>query len=144
MPLRNPIPHIDPSSNAGRKVHAAAETLCSAVEKRMELLLRLVEEETRLVREGKLFALRALEPRKARAAREFIDGLEAVKKIRPALELNAPEAIGRLRRKHSEFRAMLQLNLAALATAREASDEMLSTIANGGSLGRHSLAEHAA
>lgn len=97
----------------------------------MDELIRLVEEETHLVREGKMFALKQLEPKKKQAAREFITGLEAVKKIRPALEQHAPDAILRLRRRHSEFRSMLQLNLAALATAREVSDGMLRAISDG-------------
>lgn len=101
----------------------------------MDELIQLIEEETHLVREGKMFALRDLEPQKTKAAREFITGLEAVKKIRPALEQHAPEAILRLRRRHSEFRAMLQLNLAALATAREVSDGMLQAISDGQTFG---------
>lgn len=101
----------------------------------MDVLIALVEEETALIRSGKLFALKDLEPRKKRAARDFITGLEAVKTIRPSLEQYAPDAIYRLRRRHSEFRAMLQLSLAALATAKDAADGMLETIASGNNLG---------
>ncbi len=101
----------------------------------MDELIALVERETALIREGKLFAVKELEPKKTRAAREFINGLEAVKKIRPTLEEHAPDAIYRLRRRHAEFRSMLQLSLAALATAKHESDEMLEAISAGRGLG---------
>ena len=119
------------SPAASHRLRAAAQELCLAVEGHMDELIRLVEEETMLVRAGKLFALKDLEPKKARAARDFIKGLEAVKKIRPSLEHHAPDAIYHLRRKHSEFRAMLQLSLAALATAKDASDGMLQAMSAG-------------
>jgi hypothetical protein len=120
-----------PESGADRRVRAAADALCSVVERRMDELLHLVEEEIAVVRTGRMFGLRALKPRKAKAARDFITALDAVKKIRPALERSAPDSIYRLRRKHSEFRSMLQLNLAALATAKAASDDMLRAISEG-------------
>ena len=120
-----------PESGADRRVRAAADALCSVVERRMEELLNLVDEEIEIVRSGKLFGLKGLQPRKAKAAKDFIAALDAVKKIRPALERSTPDCIYRLRRKHSEFRSMLQLNLAALATAKAASDDMLRAISEG-------------
>lgn len=96
----------------------------------MDELIALVQEETELVREGKLFALKEVEDEKTRVAQEFVKGLEAVRRIRSSLEHYAPETVYRLRRHHSEFRSMLQLSLAALATAKEASNEMLDAITN--------------
>ncbi len=127
------MPNAQPSMSpaASHRLRTAAQELCFAVEARMDELIRLVEQETALVREGKLFALKDLEPRKAAATREFIKGLEAVRKIRPSLEHHAPDAIYRLRRRHSEFRSMLQLCLAALATAKEASAGMVQAVAAG-------------
>ena len=117
--------------NAGHRLRTAAQELCLAVECHMDDLIALVEEETTLVRAGKLFALKDLEARKKRSALEFINGLEAVKKIRPTLEKHAPDAIYSLRRRHAEFRSMLQLSLAALATAKEVSDSMLDGLSGG-------------
>jgi hypothetical protein len=120
---------------AARRIRLSAEALCSAVERRMDELLLLVEEETEHTRAGKLFAIRELEPRKARAAREFIAGLEAVKRITPALERYAPETMHRLRTRHSEFRALLQLSIAALETAKQLSDDILGALSRGRSRG---------
>jgi hypothetical protein len=125
----------DVSPAASQRIRAAAQELCSAVESRMDELIRLVEEETELVRDGKLFALQELEAEKSRVAKEFVTGLEAVRKIRSSLEHYAPDTIYRLRRHHSEFRSMLQFSLAALETAREASNEMLEAISSGRSIG---------
>ena len=119
-----------PETAAERRIRQSADALCAAVERRMDDVIRLVEAETMLVREGKLFAIKELEPAKTKAARDFISGLEAVKKIRPGLERFAPDAIYRLRRRHSEFRSMLQLSLAALATAKAASDQMVRSISD--------------
>lgn len=135
MPIRSSRGAMDPA--AAHRVRAAAQELCTAVEARMDQLIDLVEREIELVREGKLFALRDLEARKSKAAKEFISGLEAVRNIRGALEQHAPDAIYRLRRRHSEFRAMLQLNLAALATAKDASSDMVHAISAGRSINRN-------
>jgi hypothetical protein len=121
----------DVSPAAGQRIRAAAQELCSAVESRMDELIALVEEETELVRDGKLFALQEVEVEKSRVAKEFMKGLEAVRKIRSSLEHHAPDTIYRLRRHHSEFRSMLQFSLAALAAAREASNELLEAISAG-------------
>jgi hypothetical protein len=139
------MPHTQPvmSPAASHRLRTAAQELCLAVEARMDELIQLVEQETVMVREGKLFALKDLEPRKAQAAREFIRGLEAVRKIRPSLEHHAPDAIYRLRRRHTEFRSMLQLCLAALATARDASDDMVQAVAAGQSISDASGFAHA-
>lgn len=119
------------SPAASQRIRAAAQELCSAVESRMDELIALVEEETELVRDGKLFALKGLEEEKTRVAQEFVKGLEAVRKIRSSLEHYAPDTVYRLRRHHSEFRSMLQLSLAALETAKEASNDMLEAIQAG-------------
>jgi hypothetical protein len=108
-----------------------AEQLCISVEGQMDELVALIEEETALVRSGKLFAAGELQGRKAECARRFIAGMEAVKKIRPALERVAPAAIERLKRRHEEFKAVLQMNLAVLATAREVSENLIEDIAQG-------------
>ena len=108
-----------------------AEQLCISVEGRMDELVQLIEQETALVRSGKLFAAGELQARKAECARQFIAGMEAVKKIRPALERVAPTAIERLKRRHEEFKAVLQMNLAVLATAREVSENLIEDIAQG-------------
>ncbi|MGE0652322.1 MAG: flagellar protein FlgN [Alphaproteobacteria bacterium] len=108
-----------------------AEQICAAVESNMDELVRLIEEETALVRSGHLFAAGELQVPKAECARQFIAGMEAVKKIRPAIEKVAPDAIERLKRRHEEFKSVLQMNLAVLATAREVSDNLIEDLARG-------------
>jgi hypothetical protein len=126
-----PSSTTDVSPAASQRIRAAAQELCSAVELRMDELIALVEEETELVRDGKLFAIKEVEAEKTRVAKEFVKGLEAVRKIRSSLEHYAPDTIYRLRRHHSEFRSMLQFSLAALEAAREASNELLQAISGG-------------
>ena len=107
------------------------EEICNGLEAEMETLIGLVQEETALVRSGKLFAAGELQEQKAECARRFVESFGAVQKMRSDLERVAPAAIDRLRRRHEEFRSMLQLNLAVLAAAREVSDNLIDAISAG-------------
>ncbi len=107
------------------------EDLCLAVEAQMEALVDLVSEETALVRAGRLFAAGELQDRKSECARTFIESFETVQRLRVEIERAAPGLIDRLRRRHEEFRSVLQVNLAVLAAAREVSENLIGSIATG-------------
>lgn len=110
---------------------AEAEQLCSAVEAAMTEIIRLVEEETALVRAGHLVAAGDLETRKADAARRYYAEAEKLRIGGPAVGRAAPVAVDRLRRQHESFRALLQINLSVLATARQVSENLLKSVADG-------------
>ncbi len=120
-----------PANPARALTRQQVEDICLALETEMEALIDLVAEETALVRAGQLFAAGELQDRKAEAARSFIESFEAVQRMRGELERIAPGIIDRLRRRHEEFRSVLQVNLAVLAAAREVSENLVEAIAEG-------------
>ncbi|NVK35525.1 MAG: flagellar protein FlgN [Rhodobacteraceae bacterium] len=95
----------------------------------MERLLTLIEEETELVREGKLRDAGKLQVEKSRLIHEYTRGMMCAKEFAVALGNLAPASAQGLRRQHSEFQPVLRINLAVLATAREVSNEIVTTVA---------------
>ena len=100
----------------------AAADICATVENTMDSLLQLIEAESVLLRAGKEVAAAALAARKNDFAAAYLADLAMLRQIGPELEHFAPEAVERLRRLHEEFVSVLQIDMAALATARAAAE----------------------
>jgi len=94
----------------------------------MDALLQLIEAEAELLRAGKIFAARELGQRKSYYAKRYMDELAVLGAIGQSLEDLDPGQVARLRQRHEEFRSVLQINLAALATARAVSDSALQAV----------------
>lgn len=94
----------------------------------MDALLQLIEAEAALLRDGKTFAAGELGQRKSHYAKRYMDELAVLGAIGQSLEDLDPGQVARLRQRHEEFRSILQINLAALATARAVSDSALRTV----------------
>lgn len=106
-----------------------AENFCNAVRRTMERLLEVVEQETELVREGQLRAAGELQGEKAVLIHHYTQGVLYAKEHSVALGNLAPAAVQGLRRQHAEFQPVLRINLAVLATAREVTNSIVSTVA---------------
>lgn len=106
-----------------------AESFCSALSSTMEALLSVIEMETDLVRAGKLKEAGELQADKARLIHEYTRGMMTAKDHAIALGNLAPAATQSLRRQHSEFQPVLRINLAVLATAREVTNNIVSSVA---------------
>ncbi|PWB58591.1 MAG: hypothetical protein C3F17_18385 [Bradyrhizobiaceae bacterium] len=91
----------------------------------MDAMLRTVEEETALVRAGKLGDAAGLEPRKSELARRYLADTNRLKANAGALTRHVPELVDALRRQHESFQAILQMNLAVLATAHAVSEGLI-------------------
>lgn len=108
---------------------ADADQFCTALIDSMERLLSVIERETELVRSGKLKEAGVLQPEKARLIHEYTRGMMCAKQHAVALGNLSPSATDRLRRQHAEFQPVLRINLAVLATAREVTNNIVSTVA---------------
>ena len=106
-----------------------AENFCNAVRRTMERLLEVVEQETELVREGQLRAAGELQGEKAVLIHHYTQGVLYAKEHSVALGNLAPAAVQGLRRQHAEFQPVLRINLAVLATAREVTNSIVSSVA---------------
>ena len=110
-----------------------AARICARIEATMEALLQLIEAESELLRSGKTLAAAALEAAKNDYARAYIEELDLLRLIGPDLDYYAPGSVERLRHRHEEFVSVLQIDMAALATARAIFDPRLARPARRGS-----------
>jgi hypothetical protein len=91
----------------------------------MDALLQVIEEETALVRAGRLASAAQLEKSKADLARLYVTAVTRLKAGRGYLMQTMPDNLAALHRRHDTFRALLQLNLTVLATAHAVSEGII-------------------
>src|SRR5689334_22245983 len=101
---------------------AEAEALIQHLCEVMDALLGTVEEETELVRAGKLTEATRLGLAKAELSLMYIADTTRIKASRSYLARTAPGLVEDLRKRHDMFRALLQINLTVLATAHAVSE----------------------
>lgn len=116
---------VTPAASSLDSGRALIGALCEA----MDHLVALVEQETALVRAGKLREASALEAEKSEIAGRYrADGV-ALKAMLPELARQAPDLLDLLRRRHDSFRALLQINLTVLATVHAVSESVVRGVA---------------
>jgi hypothetical protein len=91
----------------------------------MNALLSLIEQETELVRAGKLREAMTLGPKKTELSNRYVAALGQLKASHKFLLETAPELLKTLHRHHDVFRSMLQVNLTVLATAHAVSESIV-------------------
>lgn len=104
---------------------AEAENLVRHLLAAMDALVATVEQETTLVRAGKLKDAVALEATKSDLARLYAADTAQVKANLPVLSTQVPDLLAALRRHHDTFNALLQINLTVLATAHAVSESLI-------------------
>jgi hypothetical protein len=113
-PLTSPPPVTTPGE---------AETLTTHFLGVMDTLIGVVQQETDLVRAGRLSAATKLAQPKADLTRLYIADTLRLRASHANLRRLMPaDKIERLRRRHDTFRALLQINLTVLATAHAVSE----------------------
>ena len=91
----------------------------------MSKLLSVIEQETALVRAGKVREAMELEPQKTALSGRYVTAIETLRVAQEHLSQVAPDLLASLKRHHETFRAMLQINLTVLATAHAVSEGIL-------------------
>jgi hypothetical protein len=91
----------------------------------MSKLLSVIEQETALVRAGKVREAMQLEQQKTALSGRYVTAIETLRVAQQHLSQVAPDLLASLRRHHETFRAMLQINLTVLATAHAVSEGIL-------------------
>ena len=104
---------------------ADGETLIKHLLEVMEALLGTVEEETALIRAGKLAEAAKLEPAKSELSRMYVADTARIKASQVYLDRVRPAMAKELRQRHDLFRAVLQMNLTVLATAHAVSEGIM-------------------
>jgi hypothetical protein len=117
MSAPSPAPKIETA--------AEAENLVRHLGAAMDALVATVEEETALVRAGKLKDATALEATKAELTRLYVADAAQVKVNAAVLAREVPDLLAALRKQHDTFNALLQINLTVLATAHAVSEGLI-------------------
>jgi hypothetical protein len=91
----------------------------------MDAMLDLVEEETKLVRAGKLSTAARLVPSKNELSQLYFADTQRLKASQRYLARTAPNLLAALRKRHDIFQAVLQMNLTVLATAHAVSEGII-------------------
>ena len=110
-PRRNPISTRD-----------EAEVLLSRIGETMVALVQVFEDETRLMRAGKLSAATDLVPEKTNLAARYLREFESVKTNARFIRDQVPELVEEMRRAHASFRDILSRNLRTVATAQSVAE----------------------
>jgi hypothetical protein len=115
--LSAPLPSPAPIATA-----AEAEKLIAHFVEVMDALVAIVQEETELVRGGRLAQAAQLAPVKADLTQQYIAAALRLRASQTHLSRLMPDQLEALRRRHDGFRALLQVNLTVLATAHAVSE----------------------
>ena len=91
----------------------------------MEALLGTVEEETALVRAGKLAEAAKLEAAKTELSGMYVADTARIGRARSISTGSRRRMAAELRQRHDLFRAVLQMNLTVLATAHAVSESIM-------------------
>jgi len=101
---------------------ADARKLADALMRTMDELLKLIEQETALVRAGKIAEAMKLDTAKTDLSRHYVSAIAGLRANQRYMTQATPDLLAALHRHHDTFRAMLQVNLTVLATAHAVSE----------------------
>ena len=119
-PPPNPAPAPAPIASA-----ADAARLIARLAEAMAALLAVLDEETQLVRAGRISEIARIEQQKSELSRCYVTDAISVRANALYLARETPREFDELRRRHEQFRAVLQINLAVLATAHAVSEGII-------------------
>jgi hypothetical protein len=106
-----------------------ARELASHYVEVMDTLIGLIQQETDLVKDGRLSQADKLAAPKADLARLYIADTIRLRANQAQIRELAPDLLEALVRRHDSFRALLQINLTVLATAHAVSEGIVRGVA---------------
>lgn len=115
----------EPSAFAPVSSLNEAENLMTHLMGVMDAMLEVIENETSLVRAGKLSAAARLVPSKEELSQLYLTDTQRLKASQPFLARSLPDVFAALRKRHDLFQAVLQMNLNVLATAHAVSEGIM-------------------
>ena len=104
---------------------ADAEALMGRLMQAMETLSAMIEDETALVRVGRLREAATIERGKSEFARSYVTDMTRLAAARAALATIASEQAKAFRERHAQFQDMLRTNMTVLATAHAVSEDLI-------------------
>jgi hypothetical protein len=116
--MNTPRSDIQPSVSNPADARKLAQGLITI----MDALLQLIEQETALVRAGKISEAMLLDGAKTDRSRRYVSAIAGLRANQRYMSQATPDLLAALHRHHDTFRAMLQVNLTVLATAHAVSE----------------------
>ncbi len=129
-------PHDPIMSPAPVKTAAEADALIAQVMGVMAELADVVQQETALVRAGRVSAASRFAEPKGDLSRRYVAGTIRLKANKPQLAHVARDRLAALQQRHESLRMLLQTNLTVLATAHAVSEGIVRGVSN--EIGRRS------
>jgi hypothetical protein len=123
--------NVSPAAAPARRIDTVAEgeQLIDVVAGLLEALLAVVEEETALVRQGRLAQVAELGDKKAKLAAAYYGATGRLKANSAFLKATLPARMNELKLRHDLFRSLLQINLTVLATVHAVSEGIVRGVA---------------
>jgi hypothetical protein len=91
----------------------------------MDSLLGMIDDETTLVRAGRLREAAQISVQKAEFAKSYVGDMNRLAANRPALAMLAPERKNAFRERHAHFQERLRASMTVLATAHAVSEDLI-------------------
>lgn len=115
----------------GERLHTPdqASAFCDALAETVDALIRVLDEESRLVRTAKLTDAAVLNARKSALSAQYGGQLQVLKANAGNMRDLAPNGVDILRSRQSALEEALQMNMTVLATARTVSETLIRGIA---------------
>ncbi len=116
---------LQPTLTLPIQSQAEAQQVIGRLSDLMDALSDLVEQETRLVRAGRLTEVVRLRAEKTNLARLYVAEAARLQASQAFLAKSMPSVLQVLRERHNTFRNMLQINLTVLATAHAVAEGII-------------------
>ena len=118
---------MSPADRARLAIHnrADAEALLMGISDSMVALVKIFEDETRLIKAGRLLEATMLVEEKTALASDYLRLIETMKANAEFIGGELPVLVEDLRRAHGAFRDILQLNLRVVATAQSVAEGIM-------------------
>ena len=107
-----------------------ADELCRMAEIALSALVDVMNQETTLLRAGRMSEAGALTADKTRLAQDYVMLARSVQRETARLKQEAPAEVERLRSRHERLATQMADNLRVIATARAVTEDLLTDVAN--------------
>jgi hypothetical protein len=106
-----------------------ATDLCGIAISTLDRLVAIINQETLLLRTGRMREAGALTEEKTRLAQDYMGFARSVQRVLPRLKIEAPAMVDAMRVRHEQFATQMAENLRVIATARAVTEELLTDVA---------------
>ena len=106
-----------------------AQELCGLATQTLEALVAILNQETTLLRAGRMRDASALTADKTQLAQDYMSYARSVQRQLQRLRVEAPQAVSTLHQLHERLATQMAENLRVIATARSVTEDLLSDVA---------------